>query len=118
MIDATNRMRQTVERMDRLFAGPIATGEGAMPALLDLRDLARDEQTWVRTMALLGEVALQYRLLMASIEIHASRCIGYWPDDPDDNRDARRLGEIMGLLLRDFRAILDEHDPDAGPAKH
>jgi hypothetical protein len=41
MIDATNRMRQTVERMDRLFAGPIATGEGAMPALLDLPSTTR-----------------------------------------------------------------------------
>jgi hypothetical protein len=89
-----------------------ATGEGAMPALLDLRDIARDEQAWIRPLKLLGERALQYRLLMASIEMHAARCISHWPDDPDDNPDARRLGET------DFRSILDEQQPKVDRQPH
>jgi hypothetical protein len=51
--------------------------------------------------------------MMASVEIHATRCIAYWPDDPEDNPDARRLGQVMAMLLQDFRAILDEHGGSA-----
>ena len=118
MTDATDRMRATVDQMDHLFAGPIASGERAMPALLDLRDLARDEQAWLRAMKLLGELAYQYRVMMASIEIHATRCIAHWPDDPDDNPDASRLSQIMSLLLKDFRAILAEYEPQEDRPKH
>jgi len=109
-----DHMRETIARLEQIVGGIIATNQGALPALLDTRDIARDEQAWLRSATDGSELALKYRLLMASIEIHASGALANWPDDPQEDPSALKLGQIEALLFKDFRDLLDEGAPPTG----
>jgi hypothetical protein len=104
-------MRAAVDRIEQMAGPVLVKGTGVMRTLLDMRDLARTEQEWLREANDGSELALQYRLLMASVEIHASGAIAPWPDDPVDNPAAAKLGEITHILFKDFREILDKDRP-------
>lgn len=106
-----DRMRATVDRMEQLVGPVVAAQRGVLAALLDTRDLAREEQAWIRSGGDGSQLALQYRLLMASVEIHASEVIGHWPDDPENDPSARKLGQIQAMLFKDFRDNLEEGEP-------
>lgn len=106
-----DRMRATVDRMEQLVSPVVAAQRGVIAALLDTRDLARDEQAWIRSGRDGSQLALQYRVLMASIEIHASEVLAHWPDDPENDPSAHKLGQVQALLFKDFRDILDEGEP-------
>ncbi len=103
-----DRMLGTIERMEQIVGSIVVTKRGAMSALLDTRDIAREEQAWIRAENDGSELVLQYRLLMAAIEIHASGAIALWPDDPENDLSAAKLGQIQALLFKDFREILTE----------
>jgi hypothetical protein len=108
------RMRATVDRIEALMGGPTVTSVGIGPTLLDIRDFARDEGSWIRAANDGSELALQYRMLMASVEIRASNVLALWPSDPPDHPAAKDLSEVMVLLFRDFRDVLNEGEPPRG----